>query len=264
MKTLVNKEVNYSLHNNENFNKNLDPEISDIVKKLSELFIDYFKFIIENIKLKKTNFSRFIITRGLDTIINVFNHILFYTKNLDVTYFHCQKAFYFYVEFVGQISEDEKIFLQLSSRDASTYVYKKTIFEINNETRKNNEDISDYIRLKLDIINSYVDLYKTLLLKLINNDFLNNEKLQIIENIYNKLNNLNNKSNINLLNEVIEKLYYHIDYDKYFFNSCELIVKKFCKNQELTYDKCLNKFLSGDFNDKLHESSDKFVNWLMN
>lgn len=137
MKTLGSKEVNYSLHNNENYKKELEPEISDVVIKISELFIDYFKFITENIKLKKTNFSRFIVTRGLDTIINVFNHILLYTKNLDVTYFHCQKAFYLYVEFVGQISEDEKMFLQLSSRDASTYVYKKTIFEINNETKEN-------------------------------------------------------------------------------------------------------------------------------
>lgn len=264
MKTLVNKEVNYSLHNNENFKKELEPEISDIIKKLSELFIHYFKFIIENIKLKKSNFSRFIITRGLDTIINVFNHMIFYTKNIDVTYFHCQKAFYFYVEFVGQISEDEKMFLQLSSRDATTYVYKKTIFEINNETRKNNEDISDYTRLKLDIINSYVDLYKTLLLKLINNDFLNNEKINIIENIYNKLNNLTNKSKIKMLNEIIEKFYYRIDDDKYFLDSCELLVKKFSKNQDLSYDKCLNKFLTEEFNEKLQESSDKFITWFMN
>ena len=264
MKTLGTKEVNYSLHNNENFKKELEPEISDVVKKLSELFIDYFKFIIENIKLKRTNFSRFIITRGLDTIINVFNHILLYTKNLDVTYFHCQKAFYFYVEFVGQISEDEKMFLQLSSRDASTYVYKKTIFEINNETRKSNEDISDYTRLKLDIINSYVDLYKTLLLKLINHDFLNNEKLISIQNIYNKLNNLTNKSKIKLLNELIEKFYYQIDDDKYFLDSCELLVKKICKNQDLLYDNCLNKFLDEEFKDKLQDSSDKFINWFMN
>jgi hypothetical protein len=265
MKTLVvNKELNYSLHNNENFKKELEPEINDIVKKLSELFIDYFKFIIENIKLKKTNFSRFIITRGLDTIINVFNNILLYTKNLDVTYFHCQKAFYFYVEFVGQISEDEKMFLQLSSRDASTYVYKKTIFEINNEIRKSNEDISDYTRLKLDIINSYVDLYKTILLKLINHDFLNNEKLIIIQNIYNKLNNLTNKSKIKLLNELIEKFYYQIDDDKYFLDSCELLVKKFCKNQDLLYDNCLNKFLDEEFKDKLQDNYDKFINWFMN
>ena len=264
MKTLVNKEVNYSLHNNENFRKELEPEISDVIKKISELFIDYFKFIIENIKLKKSNFSRFIITRGLDTIIIVFNNLLFYTKNLDVTYFHCQKAFYFYVEFVGQISEDEKMFLQLSSRDATTYVYKKTIFEINNEIRKNNEDISDYTRLKLDIVNSYIDLYKTLLLKLINNDFLSNEKLTIIEYIYNKLNNLIDKSKIELINDIIEKFYYHIEDDTYFFDSSELLVKKIMKNQALLKNNYLDKFLSDDFNDKLKENHDKFINWFIN
>ena len=139
MKIIIDKEANFSLHNNENYRKELEPEIRDILKKISQLFINYFKFITGNIKLSKSNFSRFIITRGLDTIINVFNNILFYTKNLDLTYFHCQKAFYFYVEFVGQISEDEKMILQLTSRDATTYVYKKTIFELNNDIRKNNE-----------------------------------------------------------------------------------------------------------------------------
>jgi hypothetical protein len=263
MKPLDSKEANYSLHNNENFNKELEPEISEVVKKISELFIHYFKFIIENIKLKQTSFSRFIITRGLDTIINVFNHILFYTKNIDVTYFHCQKAFYFYVEFVGQISQDEKMFLQLSSRDASTYVYKKTIFEINNETRKNNEDISDYTRLKLDIINLYIELYKTLLLKLINNDFLNMEKIISIENIYVKLCNLPNKSRIKLLNEIIEKFYYDIDDYQYFFESCELLVKKISKNSYLMQEDCLNKFLSEEFRDKIKESPDKFISWIV-
>ena len=172
---MTNKEINYSLHNSENFKKELDCELTDVADKLSQLFMDYFKFIIENIKLKRSNFSKFIFIRGLDTIVNVFNHILFYTKNIDATYFHCQKAFYFYVEFVGQISEDEKMFLQLTSKDATTYVYKKTIYEINNELRKLNEDISDYTKLKLQIINSYVDLYKTLMLHLINNDFTNVE-----------------------------------------------------------------------------------------
>lgn len=262
MKIIIDKEANFSLHNNENYRKELEPEIRDILKKISELFINYFKFITGNIKLTKSNFSRFIITRGLDTIINVFNNILFYTKNLDLTYFHCQKAFYFYVEFVGQISEDEKMILQLSSRDATTYVYKKTIFELNHDIIKNHEYTSDYTRLKLDIINSYIDLYKTLLLKLINNDFLNNEKLISIENTYNKLNNISNKSKIKLLNEIIEKLYYLIDDDKYFFDSCEILAKKINKNQEFLY---LNhKFLCEEFNDKLKENCDKFINWLVN
>jgi hypothetical protein len=56
--------------------------------------------------------------------------LLLYTKNLDLTHFHCQKSFYYYVEFVGQILEDDKTFLQLTSRDATIYVYKKTIYDI--------------------------------------------------------------------------------------------------------------------------------------
>lgn len=265
MKTLSNKEANYSLHNSENYKKELDCEITDITEKLSDLLIDYYKFIIENIKLKNTNFSRFIITRGLDTVINVFNNILFYTKNLDLTYFHCQKAFYFYVEFVGQISEDEKMFLQLSSRDATTYVYKKTIYEITNELKKNNEQISDYTKFKLDIINSYIELYKTLLLKLIKDDFMNEEKQHNIKKIYKKLSNINNKTKITILNNIIEKLYYKINDTKYFYDVCNLFIKKISKNSDNNnfVNNSLNKFLSEEFDNKLTESPDKFVSWFM-
>jgi hypothetical protein len=259
----VNKEINYSLHNSENFKKELDCELSDVADKLSQLFIDYFKFITENIRLKRSNFSKFIIIRGLDTIVNVFNHLLFYTKNIDTTYFHCQKAFYFYVEFVGQISEDEKMFLQLSSKDATTYVYKKTIYEINNDIRKSNESISDYTKLKLEIINSHVDLYKTLLLSLINNDFNNIKYINSLENLYKKLNKLNDKSLVENLNIIVEKFYYCVNDVDNFYSIVSLIVKKMIKNPEILINKN-NKFLSEDFSDKLNETPDKFIAWFMN
>ena len=131
----TNKDNNFSLQNLDNYRKNIDNTTCEITEKYYMLITEYFKFIIENIKVKNSNFAKFIITRGLDTITNVFNSIFYYTKNIDLTYFHCQKSFYFYLEFVGQISEDEKMFLQLSSRDATLYVYKKTIFEINNEIK---------------------------------------------------------------------------------------------------------------------------------
>jgi len=262
MKSFANKEINYSLHNSENYKKELDTEISDVVQKISQLFIDYYKFITENIKLKKSTFSRFIIIRGLDTIVNVFNYILLYTKNIDLVYFHCQKAFYFYVEFVGQISEDEKMFLQLTSRDATTYVYKKTIFEIDNNMKKNNEEVSDYTRLKIDIINLYIDLYKTLLFKIINDDFTNIKNLENIELIYKKLNGLTNKTNLKHINQIIELLCNRIENSEYFFDVCVLLIKKITKNQELI-NTCFNKFLSEDFKYRLEDTSDKFAAWFM-
>ena len=55
-----------------------------------------------------------------------------YTKNLEITMHHCKKAYCYYVEFIGQIGDDNHSFLQLNSKDATLFVYKKTIFEINN------------------------------------------------------------------------------------------------------------------------------------
>jgi hypothetical protein len=265
MKNLSKKEINYSLYNNENYNKDLDYEISEITEKLSELLIDYLKFIIENIKLKKTNFSKFIIIRGLDTIINIFNYMLLYTKNIDVTYFHCQKAFYFYVEFVGQISEDEKIFLQLSSRDATIYVYKKTIYEISSEFRKNNEQITLKMKQKLDIINSYIEINKTVILKLINNEFMSIEKQNTVEKIIKNINKLNIKdiTKIKKLNDIIEHLYYKTVKDDYFFEVCENLIKKLSKNDD-NISKYCNKLICDDFNDKIKEPSELFISWFMN
>ena len=73
---------------------------------------------------------------------------------------------------------------------------------------------------------------------------------------------MTNKSKLKHLNEIIEHLFYRIDNSEYFFDVCVLLVKKFIKNQEVI-NNCLNNFLSDDFNDKLEDTSEKFVAWFM-
>ena len=51
MKSVSSKENNYSLNVSENYKKELDCDVSEVTKKYIELIIEYFKFIIENIKL---------------------------------------------------------------------------------------------------------------------------------------------------------------------------------------------------------------------
>ena len=82
----MNKEVNFSLINSENYKLCLDCDISDILNKYTELIMEYGKFIQENIKIKNNNFAKFIIIRGLETITHFFQYILYFTKNIDVTY----------------------------------------------------------------------------------------------------------------------------------------------------------------------------------
>ena len=67
----------------------------------------------------------------------LFNMLLLYTKNIDLTISHCNKALYYYIEFIGQIADDSHSYLQLNSKDATLFIYKKTIFELNSEHRKN-------------------------------------------------------------------------------------------------------------------------------
>ena len=260
----TNKDNNFSLQNLDNYRKNIDNTTSEITEKYYMLIAEYFKFITENIKVKNSNFAKFIITRGLDTITNVFNSIFYYTKNIDLTYFHCQKSFYFYVEFVGQISEDEKMFLQLSSRDATLYVYKKTIFEINNECKNTNES-SKLLNDQIAIINGYINIYKTMVYKIIQidrNNINNNLYIETFEKICKKINKTNlNNENVVLLNDIMDKFYFIIDDDiDYFFD----ILQEFTKKLKLSHlKKCEKKLCVEELSLKLNETPDKFISWLL-
>ena len=141
----------YSLYNIENYNSSLNVAANDILNKYNLLIIEYFKLNIKGIKE---------LGRGLETISHVFEIMLYYTKNLELTYYHSQKAFYFYGEFISQIIEDPNNYLQLSSKDATLFVYKKTIFEINAQIQKGVKILTELDKTKLDILNSYISILK--------------------------------------------------------------------------------------------------------
>jgi hypothetical protein len=90
------KEVVYSLHNADNFKKELDVSYNDVVYKLSTLLTEYLKFYLENTNIKNLFYVKFIIMRGMHTIVHVFRYLLQYSKNIDLTYFHCQKSLIFF------------------------------------------------------------------------------------------------------------------------------------------------------------------------
>jgi hypothetical protein len=261
-----NKNLNYSLNNIDNYKKELNADVNEVINKYLNVLVEYYKFILENIKIKKKHNSHFIIIRGLDTITNVFLLLLLYTKNIDVTYFHCQRSFYFYVEFVGQISEDEKMFLQLTSRDACTYVYKKTIFEINNEYKKINEEMTSFTKEKFELINVYVNLTKKYLLKIIEKNVVtkNEELIKVTEKILNTLNNKQIKiSKLKLFENVTDNLLHNVENAVSFFEIMQHLVNKFVKNQNII-DDCQAKFMTDEFMNKLmNDPPDKLVNWLL-
>lgn len=201
---LNNLNNSYSLTNLNNYKKNLENDIVSILDKFLKLEMEFIKYILEIHKIKNICYKKFIIIRGLETIIHVFNFILLYTNNLEITNYHTHKAIYFYVEFIQQISSDENSFLQLNSNDAIMYVYKKTIFEINNEFRKNTnnslkkENNKDLL-MKIDTINNLLSVLKNILIYILNTQ----EDLKFLDtslNIYEEicLSIINSKLNMPL------------------------------------------------------------------
>lgn len=181
----------YSLQNEDNYKKNFQSNILEIMSKYEKLVIEYLLFIIENITIKNDTYNKFIIIRGLSTISHVFSTLLYYSNNLDMAYYHSQKSFYFYVEFMGQISEDYHSFLQLSSRDASVFVYKKTIFEAPNSFIKITDSLdsphSDIKSNTLEMFDLYKDIIRIFFEKLIAhldfNKSIEDKKSYIVEYI---------------------------------------------------------------------------------
>ena len=264
MSTPTNIETNYSLYNTDNFKKTLDVTTCVILNKYKDYIFDFFNIIIDNIKVKNNSYYKFIITRGLETITNVFTTILYYTKNIELTCFHSQKASYFYVEFVSQISEEQNMFLQLSSRDATSYVYKKTIYELNNEFKKNMPIADEKTANEFNIITENIKIQKNIFLKIINNIeiFIKDKKqfdkcIKLCFKISSLELDLKKLLYFNAITDFLDIEFKNIDK---FLEIVLLLIKKTIKNEDVLKN-CLSKMYLDDKNNYIIDTSEKFVTW---
>jgi len=145
----------YSLKSTETYVPDGIFSVNDVIDKYIQVLVEYCNAVSkQKFVITSPNMFNFIILRGLETTTHVFKYVLLYTQNLEAAYHHAQKSIYYYLEFIAQVAEQRNAFLQLSSRDAITYVYKKTIYLINNlESKKSKSDI-------INTMNTYMQLYK--------------------------------------------------------------------------------------------------------
>jgi hypothetical protein len=134
--------------------------------------------------------------------------------------YHTQKSFIYYIEFITQIGDENNNFLQLNSKDATLFVYKKSIFEINNDIKKDFSIKKDNREI-LDNINNYILLSKKII-----DDFININDENIYKNLQNKI--------LPMLKKLIEVLFINntdIDLD-YKIDIIEIILNKHNNNSE--------------------------------
>ena len=225
----------YNIKNLDNYKTLITVNNYTIYLKYNEIIYEYFKLIKNNIYIDNINYKKFIIKKGINSITNIFKLLFINTKNLDLVFYHSQKSSIYFIEFINQICDENNTFLQLNTKDASLFVYKKTIFDlikINNMYNLNNNKI-------IHINNIIINIYNIILFKIINH-YDDNNLIKIIEidinrffnlifdNIFTKTYNYSNNNIYNLLLnklEVISIFVRNINIEKIFILTNHLIKK---------------------------------------
>ena len=264
-----------NIYNTDNYKEKFKKfQYKQFTKLFIELINEFLVHLSDKILLQNQGKYFFVIQRGIETMTHIFENLLLYTKNIELTIFHCKRAYIYYVEFIGQIGDDKNSYLQLNSKDATLFVYKKTIFEINNEYRKSYTISQDDTKL-LNTMRKLNNIYKKILLHIISIDHISiNNKEMVIpfatktsSKIVEKLLNFNTD-----LNNLLEKgdICYHfinilehkdLDSIKY-ANIIECFVKKL-KKTDITETQLNEKIYNSNFNNILNNFSPyKFIVWL--
>lgn len=249
-------------------------EYKNFTKLYIELINEFLLHLCDKILLQNQIKYIFVLQRGIETITHIFRNLLMYTKNIELAIYHSKRAYIYYVEFIGQIGDDKNSYLQLNSKDATLFVYKKTLFEINNDFRKNFE-LNNEDKTVLDLTGSLNKVYTQILLHILhieNVSILNRETVisfatrtssKIVEKLLNyetSESNLKNKIDIYMYFIEIMKTK-KIDSIKY-ANIMECFVKKL-KKQEITIKKIDEKIYSSNFENIITNLSPyKYVFWL--
>ena len=271
------------ISNVENYNKTFEfSEIKPYIFRYMEIINEYMMYVVENMIIQDDTYLLFLIRRGVETITHCFKILLMYTKNLELTIYQCKKALYYYIEFIGQISDVslQHSYLQLNSKDATLFVYKKTIYDINNIYRKK-FTLEDNEQEILNSISNIIMLFNSNLFNLLQKERLKYEKKESIihfavgksVSIIDKLLTNGNLSLIDKKTELSLFVFqnfqaYDIDTIKY-SNICEIFVKKLRKYKDKKSLLEMKSRVKEKLNDNksiknLNEMSPlRYINWLL-
>jgi len=263
----------HSLSNIDNYKAQLTNNSSEVFVKYLDLISEYLAHCVEAIYIRNDMYYKYIIVHGINTISHVFKLLLLYTNNLELTYYHCQKSFYYYVEFIGQIGDDNHSFLQLNSKDASLFVYKKTIFNINNDYRKEFASMVD-VNVVTNSIGYLIRIHNTMISYVINDhEFVSEDRKPIINDIHNHLVklrqhllNLALSDSIEMYQTKLQQIMRFIDNTQKKDSTCIPYVDIFARKlrkQNISDLSLKNKLLHNEQGMKLGSMTAlKYVNWL--
>ena len=135
----------------------------NILENFMNLIKIYDRNVTKNSELSKNipqSLFLYFYYRGMSAIYIIFIKILKRTNNLELSYFHSEKAIYYYIEFFSQIS-NKNSFISLTCNDAVLFLYKKTIYKLR---KVNNNDLkieAEFSKLNTCLKILMLQLHKT-------------------------------------------------------------------------------------------------------
>jgi|TARA_B110000967_G_scaffold160832_1_gene166788 hypothetical protein len=158
---------NYNLDDTENYKSCLEETESILFLKYVGLIHELIECSSESLDgIQNKEYLKHIMINGITNTSYIYSFILLYTNNLELAVYHTQKAIIYYIEFVCQIGDDNHNLLKLNTKDATLFIYKKTIFEINEEYRmcfiEKNEN-----KDKINLLEKFNDIYNRIIVQII-------------------------------------------------------------------------------------------------
>jgi len=209
----------YSINNTDNYNMSCNIDLRNIINKYMEYINNFFLLIKDNTYFKQYSYSKYLIINGVQTANHILNMLIIYTKNIDLTFHHIERSFIYYVEFINQIMINNGS-LNLNSKDASIFIYKKILYDIDDLHKKNINfdieldtrlgDLLELIGLYNNILYSYIDKFSNVNNINLTTDVYDIDYISSINKNFSKLNYNrlieNNKFFIDIINILKEKI----------------------------------------------------------
>ena len=177
----------YILNSVENYKNELNDNETILFLKYVGMVHEMIILCNDSITSENKDYVKHILITCIKNSSYIYNFILLYTKNLELALYHTQKSILYYFEFIIQVGEGSRNTLKLTTKDATIFIYKKTVFEINDEYKKTYQE-SSQTKLVMKDLELYTNTYNKILIHLISSfDFNENDMTKLQKIILTKM-----------------------------------------------------------------------------
>ena len=250
--------------------ENVQNEIAANEKKSWDIFPQYVRIMNVYLNhftkttkyLKKDKDSIYLLINGLTTLTHIFKITLNHTNDEHIVKANenTEKAIYYYTQFIEQMEENIMYDLNVSSNNASLFVFKKTIENLLLEPHYKNEKMRDTLKNVDQLLYIYRSIFDILLSEGYNSLLTTKLLTMAIELCRTDSDETNYQHELNNVTLFInhfagikkESLYDYI----------YLYIKKY-KKIDITMETIFKKKIDNSYEDKLKEPTNNYIKWLI-